>query len=79
MTKFEKEVIERLIRIETDFKNARNDLKEDHKILHGNGQPGLIHRVTVLENHWHWIKWLAGLVGTGVGVVLSLAKKFFFN
>lgn len=77
--KFEREVIERLAKIESDLKFIHTDLKEDYKILHGNGQPGLIDRMTVLEHNWRWVKWLSGVIGAGVGIVLSLAKKIFFN
>lgn len=51
MNDFEREVIERLAGIESQIKTVREDLKEDYKVLHGNGTPGLIHRVTVLEAH----------------------------
>ena len=77
--KFEREVLERLTKIEEQLKHFRADLGEDHKILHGNGQPGLIHRMTVLEHNWRWVKWLSGVIGAGVGIVLSLAAKKFFN
>lgn len=75
MTKFEREVIERLTKIEERL----TQVGEDHKILHGNGQPGLIQRMTVLEHNWRWVRWLSGVIGAGVGVVLSLAAKKFFN
>lgn len=42
MTQFEKEVIDRLGRIETKLDN-------DFRELHGNGQPGLIHRTGEIE------------------------------
>ena len=79
MTKFEHDVIDRLSRIEADLKSVHTDLKEDYKILHGNGHPGLIHRLTVLEHNWRWVRWLSGVIGAGVGIVLSLAAKKFFN
>ena len=79
MTKFEHDVIDRLSRIEADLKSVHTDLKEDYKILHGNGHPGLIHRLTVLEHNWRWVRWLSGVIGAGVGIELSLAAKKFFN
>lgn len=39
MTSFEKEVLERLTRIEERLKN-------DHTYLHGNGKPGLLEKVS---------------------------------
>ncbi len=46
---FEKEVIEKLTKIVTI-------VEEDHKILHGNGQPGLMARVATLEGEVNSIK-----------------------
>lgn len=43
LTDFEKEVIDRLGRIETKLDN-------DFRALHGNGQPGLIEKHEKLEN-----------------------------
>ena len=43
----------------------------DYKVLHGNGQPGLISRITVIENNWGWMKWLAGIIGAIIGFVAS--------
>ena len=44
LNKFEKDVIDRLGRIETKLDN-------DYKALHGNGKPGLLDRVTTLETN----------------------------
>lgn len=41
---------ELLIRIDERLKDIREDLKHDYKILHGNGQPGLISKVQALED-----------------------------
>lgn len=42
LNEFERDVIDRLGRIETKLDN-------DYKALHGNGKPGLLDRVTALE------------------------------
>ena len=75
--KFEREVLERLTKIESDLKSIHTDLKEDYKILHGNGKPGLIDRLTLMEQNWAWVKWLFGIVGGIAGIVLSLVLKRF--
>ena len=46
MTDSEKEL---LIRIDERTKDIQEALSRDYKCLHGNGQPGLIERVQVLE------------------------------
>ena len=69
---FQKEVIERLTELRGDVKTIRSQLAEDYKILHGNGQPGLISRITILENNFWWIKWLSGIVGAVIGFVASV-------
>ena len=43
MDEFQRDVIDRLGRIETKLDN-------DYKALHGNGKPGLLDRVTTLES-----------------------------
>ena len=68
---FQKEVIERLTELGGDVKTIKSNLAEDYKILHGNGQPGLISRITVIENNWGWMKWLAGILGGIIGFILS--------
>ena len=80
MNDFEREVIERLSGIESDIKQIREDLIEDYKVLHGNGHPGLIHRVTVLEanqkakeNHYGVI---AGIIGFIVNAIIALFAVF---
>lgn len=49
MTDFEKDVIDRLGRIETKQDTIEQKLDNDDEILHGNGKPGLLDRVTALE------------------------------
>ena len=80
MNDFEKEVIESLTGIKSDIKQIRNDLKEDYKILHGNGHPGLIHRVTVLEAHQkakeNHVGIIAGIIGFIVNAIIALFAVF---
>ena len=68
---FQQEVIERLTELRGDVKTIKSNLAEDYKILHGNGQPGLISRITVIENNWGWMKWMAGIIGAIIGFVAS--------
>jgi len=68
---FQQEVIERLTELRGDVKTIKSQLSEDYKILHGNGQPGLISRITVIENNWGWMKWLAGIIGAIIGFIAS--------
>ena len=75
MTGIDKEVIDRLARIETALEEIRDALGRDYKVLHGNGQPGLVHRVSALELNWRWVKWLAGIVGAGIGFLASFFTK----
>ena len=76
---FERDVIERLAELRGDVKDIKLDLQETHKILHGNGRPGLVSRVTVMENDWAWVRWVAGIVGGIIGFVASLAVKCIFR
>lgn len=73
MSEFERDVIDRLGRIETKLDN-------DFHTLHGNGQPGLLARVDELEREMllitskkHWIKeWLGWIFAVGNLVALYL-------
>lgn len=62
LTDFEKEVIDRLGRIETKLDN-------DYHALHGNGQPGLIVKHEKLENR---VQALAQKVDTQSGIAGKL-------
>lgn len=75
MTDFETDVISKLTRLETAMEEIQNALARDYKVLHGNGRPGLVHRVSSLELNWRWIKYLAGAIGAGVGFLVSLLTK----
>ena len=68
---FQQEVLERLTELRGDVKTIKANLAEDYKILHGNGQPGLISRMTIIENNWGWMKYLAGFIGAIIGFVAS--------
>ena len=68
---FQQEVIERLTELRGDVKTIKSNLAEDYKVLHGNGQPGLISRITVIENNWGWMKYLAGIIGAIIGFIAS--------
>ena len=76
---FEREVIERLAELRGDVKEIKADLAENHKVLHGNGRPGLISRVTVMENDWVWARWVAGIIGGVIGFAASLAVRCIFR
>ena len=76
---FELEVIERLAELRGDVKDIKLDLAENHKVLHGNGRPGLISRVTVMENDWVWARWVAGIIGGVIGFAASLAVRCIFR
>lgn len=69
--KFQKEVLERLAELRLDTRTIKVQLAEERRVLHGNGQPGLVSRITIIENNWRWIKWLSTLAGGGAGFVLS--------
>lgn len=51
-------------------------LETDHKAIHGNGQPGLIERVSKLETK-------VGIIAAGAGILCSVVaeviKYFFFK
>ena len=75
ITEFEKDVIDRLGRIETKLDN-------DFLAIHGNGQPGLLTRVAKLEEQQkltaskqNWVKeTIAWLVATGLAIYAAFFK-----
>lgn len=75
MTDFENDVISKLIKLEAAMEEIKSALSRDYKLLHGNGRPGLVHRVSALELNWCWIKYLAGVIGAGVGFLVSFFTK----
>ena len=77
LTDFEKEVIDRLGRIETKLDN-------DFRALHGNGQPGLIEktqkleqRVKSLEDMAKTQSGIAGKVIVGLAWLVTTAIAFY--
>ena len=77
LTDFEKEVIDRLGRIETKLDN-------DFRALHGNGQPGLIekhekleHRVKSIEDAMKTQSGIAGKVIIGLAWLVTTAIAFY--
>ncbi len=75
VSEFEKDVIDRLGRIETKLDN-------DFHALHGNGKPGLIEKVAALEEKVNlmmqkskWYReWLGWIVATGLAVAGLVLK-----
>ena len=72
---FQQDVLERLTELRGDVKTIKSNLAEGYKILHGNGQPGLISRITVIENNWGWMKWLAGTIGAIIGAIIGVVAS----
>lgn len=77
LTDFEKEVIDRLGRIETKLDN-------DFRALHGNGQPGLIekhekleNRVSTLEQRVDTQSGIAGKIVIGVAWLVTTAIALY--
>lgn len=77
LTDFEKEVIDRLGRIETKLDN-------DFRALHGNGQPGLIekhekleNRVSTLEQRIDTQSGIAGKVVIGIAWLVTTAIALY--
>ena len=71
MNDFEREVLERLARIETK-------MDADFRILHGNGKPGLIGRVEHLEKREAAARlaigvlcWIAGFAVAGLAALAA--------
>lgn len=71
LQEFQQEVIERLTELRGDVKAIKSNLAENYKVLHGNGQPGLVSRMTIIENNWRWVRWLSGIIGAIIGFVVS--------
>ena len=71
LTDFQQDVIRRLAELQKDTDAIKEKLAEDYKILHGNGRPGLVTRITLLETHWVWMKWMAGFVGGILGAIIG--------
>ena len=76
MTEFEEKMTAGLTEIKANIESIKEALDKDYHALHGNGHPGLIHRVTVLEHNMKWIKWIVGAIGTGIGLVGATFKDW---
>ena len=61
-------------RIEGKLGKIEGMLEDDHKAIFGNGQPGLIERVTRLETKVAIFAAVAGLIGSGI---IELIKHLF--
>lgn len=76
MNSFEKEVIDRLARIEENIEGLQGKLTNDYKVLHGNGQPGLVDRVTALETSQKskatHTGFFAGIIGFIVNAAIAI-------
>ena len=76
MNKFEQDVIDRLARIEGHIEDVQGSLDRDYHILHGNGRPGLVDRVTALETNQkakeNHVGFFAGVIGFIVNAALAL-------
>ena len=66
MNDFEKDVIDRLARIE-------NSLKNDMKALYGNGKPGLVDKVGELEKRLSILESKSNWIGDTIAAVAWLA------
>ena len=76
MTEFETKMTVGLAELKSKIEEIKEALDKDYHALHGNGHPGLIHRVTVLEHNMKWIKWIVGAIGTGIGIVAANLKEW---
>lgn len=65
---------EQLSQLLLDIGEIKRIVKDDHKAIRGNGQPGLIERVTRLETKVGIFAAVAGIIGSGI---LELIKHFF--
>lgn len=65
---------EQLSQLLLDIGEIKRIVKDDHKAIRGNGQPGLIERVTRLETKVSIVAAVAGIIGSGI---LELIKHFF--
>ena len=65
---------EQLSQLLLDIGEIKRIVKDDHKAIRGNGQPGLIERVTRLETKVSIVAAIAGIIGSGI---LELIKHFF--
>lgn len=77
MTKFEQDVIDRLARIEENIDELKGDLTNDYRVLHGNGKPGLVDRVTALETSQKSKENHAGVFAGIIGFLVNAAIAIY--
>lgn len=84
MEKIEDEIVEMkvmLARIEERLVKIQDDLDRDFKTLYGNGKPGVLERITKLEERqssvWATIKSLGGFILSilSMGIALYAATR----
>jgi len=65
-------LIEKITGLDGKIEAIRTVVNDDHKALHGNGQPGLIERMTRVETKIALIASLAGVLGSAVVELIKL-------
>lgn len=65
-------ILERVTRIEEQNKTIFNALKDANRILNGNGQPGLVARVTTLEEKHNGASRVVSVLGWLATFLLAL-------
>lgn len=65
---------EKITALDGKIEAIRTIVNDDHKTIHGNGQPGLVQRITSLETK---VAVAAALAGLGGSLILELLKLFF--
>ena len=59
---------------EDDFEQLAQDVREIKKMLLGNGQPGIMGRLMLLESKFSGVSWFVGPVISAI--LVALAMKF---
>ncbi|QDU33747.1 hypothetical protein KS4_18040 [Poriferisphaera corsica] len=86
-TPLEKNIIDRLARIEEKLNVNNESTTKLQTELYGNGKPGLKHRLTMLEENQRradadrkaasvWVRWALPLVVTVVSVAVAILSYF---
>lgn len=68
---------ELLVRMDERLKGIDDALNRDYKILHGNGQPGLISRVQSLENQHRSESRHGGIIAATVAFLVNAAMTAY--
>ena len=74
MTENELATQKMLTRMAEDIAAIKKTVEDDHKAVFGNGQPGLVERVTRLETKGGIVAGCAGVIASGI---IELIKHFF--